>query len=370
MSISNNFQIYFDCGFSRLRAGAFNKNNLSKAFYTKSKFLVDHTEIDKEIQKIITFLEKNTNEYIDNINLMIDSPRMLSISISISKKIDGSQLKQEDIQFLVQEAKQQILKNYNNQSILHIIINNYKINDVDYDYLPIDIECNLISIDILFICLPLETIKYFKDFFHKFDISVNQVICSSYAKAINYKDTFFSYNDVSFIDVGFNKTSIISYINNKIIALDVLSIGGNHITKDISKVLKLDINKAENEKINFGKSETLLNDKGFSLELLRKIIFARTEEILEISAKSIKLNLTTKDQNKIVLTGDGSKILDNEYKDEISFVNDIDFLDETTEDICQSGFKLGMGLNKQEVAMIPKKSIKQGFFEKLFHFFK
>jgi cell division protein FtsA len=29
-----------------------------------------------------------------------------------------------------------------------------------------------------------------------------------------------------------------------------------------------------------------------------------------------------------------------------------------------------MGLNKQEVVVIPKKQIKQGFFEKLFHFFK
>ena len=31
-------------------------------------------------------------------------------------------------------------------------------------------------------------------------------------------------------------------------------------------------------------------------------------------------------------------------KDKISFANDIDFLDETIEDICQSGFKLGKGI--------------------------
>ena len=68
--------------------------------------------------------------------------------------------------------------------------------------------------------------------------------------------------------------------------------------------------------------------------------------------------------------GEGSKILDNQYKDKISFSNDIDFLEETTEAICQSGFKLGMGLNKSEVLIIPKKQIKKGFFEKLFHFFR
>ena len=76
------------------------------------------------------------------------------------------------------------------------------------------------------------------------------------------------------------------------------------------------------------------------------------------------------DKFKMVLMGEGSKILDNQYKDKISFSNDIDFLEETLEDICDSGFKIETGVNKQEVMVIPKKSIKQGFFERLFHLFR
>ena len=367
---SDNYQIYFDCGFSKLRAGAFNKIDLRETFNAESNFFFDHTDIDLEIQEIITFLEKNTNEYVDNINLMIDSSKMQSIGISVFKKIDELQLRQEDIQFLVQEAKQQILKYYNNQSIVHIIINNYKIDDIDYDYLPINMKCKFISLDIFFICLPEEIIKYFKNFFYKINISINQIICSSYAKAINYKDNFSLFSDVSFIDVGFNKTSIITYINNKIAYLNVLPMGGNHISKDISKVLNIDLEQAENLKINFNKNETHLNNNNFSLDLLQKVIFARTEEILEICKQYIKLNLLKTGQYKMILIGEGSKILDGKYTNKISFNNDIDFLEETTEDICQSGFKFGMGLNSQEVVVVPKKQIKQGFFEKFFHFFK
>jgi cell division protein FtsA len=72
----------------------------------------------------------------------------------------------------------------------------------------------------------------------------------------------------------------------------------------------------------------------------------------------------------MVLTGQGSKILDSKLKDNISFVNDIDFLEETLEDICWAGFRLISKPNKQEVVIVPKKSIKQGFFEKLFHLFR
>ena len=71
----------------------------------------------------------------------------------------------------------------------------------------------------------------------------------------------------------------------------------------------------------------------------------------------------------MILTGEGSKIFNNQNKYEISFSNDINFLEETLEDICQSGFKFITGLNKQEVVVVAKKQLKHGFFEKFFHFF-
>tara|TARA_B100000780_G_scaffold226787_1_gene166006 strand:+ start:1067 stop:2173 length:1107 start_codon:yes stop_codon:yes gene_type:complete len=366
---SNNYHIYIDCGFSKLRASAFHKTNLKKTLHVESKFLFDHTEIVTEAQKIITFLEKNTNEYIDNINLMVDSPKMLSVGISISKKIDGLKLKKDDIKFLVQEAKQQISKYYKNQNITHIVINNYKINNIDYDYLPSNIKCNFIALDIIFICVLTETVEYFKNIFYKFDISINQIICSSYAKTKSYEEKPSSNGSISFINFGFNKTSIITYTNNKVTSLNVLPIGGNHITKDISKVLKIDLKQAENIKINFDKKENFLNNNDFSLDFLQKIIFARTDEIIKICAQSIKLSSITANSFKVVLMGEGSKILNNQCKEKISIFYDLEFLEEKIEDVCTAGFALGMSLNRHEVTIVPKKLIKQGFFEKFFHFF-
>ena len=367
---NKNFQTFFDCGSSKIRAGVFNKANTNEVFYTKSEFFTDNLNLESEIKKIISSFEKDTNEYINNIDLMVDSSKMLSIGISISKKLDGSELRKSNVQFLIQEAKQQILKHYTSHNIAHIIINNYKIDNVDYSYLPDKIKCNFISLDILFICLPGDLVLYLKNIFSKFDILIDQVICSSYAKSINYKDNLNLTGHASFIDVGFNKTSIISYFNDKILSLDVLPIGGNHITKDISKILGIDLERSEKIKRNFGQNHKFLINENISLDTLQKIIFARIEEILEISEKIIKLNVIAIDQHKMILMGEGSRILDNQYKDKLSFARDINFLDETKEDICESGFKLGQRSNKQEVVVVPKKLIKQGFFEKLFHFFK
>ena len=367
-----NFKIYFDCGSSKIRAGAFNKNNPKENFYFESKFFSDHSNINLEIEKIISSLEKNTKEYINDVSLMIDSPKMISVGISISKKLDGTILKQEDIQFLIQDAKQQILKNYSNKIIAHIIIKNHKIDNVEYTVFPDNINCKFISLDILFICLPKEIVEYYKNFFLKLNISVNQIFCTSYAKSINYKNNFSFVDNLLFIDIGFNKTSIANYYKNKIIFLNTLPIGGNHITKDISKILKVDLDEAERLKLNFDKNQELLDDKRISLDLIQKIIFSRIEEILEISTKSINSNFnsTRIDGYKLILIGEGSKILDNKFKENISFTEAIDLLEETAENICQSGLKLGEEPSKQEVVLIPKRQIKQGFFERLFHFFR
>ena len=365
------FEVYVDCGSSKIRVGAFSKNNLKNSFYYESNFFLDHSNINTEIQKIISSLEFNTNEYLDNVSLLIDSQKILTIGMSILKKLDGSKLKKEDIQFLIQDAKQQISRNYHDKTVIHVIIKKYKIDNLEYNFLPDDKNCNLISLDILFICLPKKTIEYYKNIFHKLDISVKQIFCTSYAKSINYKDNFPRIDNLSFIDMGLNKTSINCYFKNEMISLETLPIGGNHITKDISNILKIDLEEAEKLKLFFDKDDEFLNEKNFSIDLIQQIIFSRIEEILELAANSIRLNLNLNklDKCKIVLMGEGSKILDNKFKEKISFSNDIDLLDETVEDISGAALNLVAGLNKQEVSTVPKKLAKQGFFEKLFHLF-
>ena len=364
------FQTFFDFGFSKVRAGTFNLDNRDEAFYAESEFFIDRSNLETKVEKIITSLEKSTNEYINNISLMVDSPKTLSIGISLSKKLDRSTLKQENIKFLVQEAKQQILKYYINHNIAHIIISNYKIDGIDYSYFPDQIDCNFISLDLLFICLPKDLLLDLKNIFSKSNILIDQILCSSYTKSINYKDNLNLSGYTAFVDVGFNRTSIISYLDDKIISLNVLPIGGNYITKDISKVLEIDLYRSEQLKLNFNKNAKFLDNENISLEILHKIILARTEEILELCCTSIKSCPLTANTFKMILTGDGLKVFDNKRKDEISFLNSIDFLEENLESVCQSGFRFISELNRHEVIIVPKKPLKQGFFEKLFHLFK
>ena len=139
----------------------------------------------------------------------------------------------------------------------------------------------------------------------------------------------------------------------------------------MSKILNISLIDAEKIKLYFDTNQTIIKDKKLSLDLIKKIIFARIEEILELSINPFrfKKNLTENNILKIILMGEGSRILDNKFKDKISFDEKIDLLDETVLDICGSALKLNEGINKQEIVIVPKKQKKIGIFERFFHFF-
>ena len=106
------FDIYLDLGSSKIRVGAINKTDSQNSFYYESNYFSDPSNAAIEIEKIIHKLESDTNEYLDNVKLMVDSYKIKSIELSLSKKFDGSKLQKKHIEFLIQDAKQQILRNY------------------------------------------------------------------------------------------------------------------------------------------------------------------------------------------------------------------------------------------------------------------
>ena len=393
------FDVYIDFGSSKIIATAFNKKNKksfsvsSKCFSSFKSTQLNFKDSKIVLEKLILEIEKKTGEYLNSINLMIDSPEVLSIGVSLSKKNDGKKIRKSDIQYLIQDAKQQVIKFHPNKNIIHIIASNYKVDNNNFDYPPIDVECNFFVIDIIFICYPKELIKNLESLFYENQININQVLSSSYAKSLNCKEQYINFFDkIVFLDVGYEKTSIIVFNKNKLKSFNTLPIGGNHITKDISKILNYSIEESEDIKINLNidilfsddeKDFSILtrdflkkyNREEKSLKLIKKIILARIDEILNLCLETIRSNENHDkiDKFKIVLMGQGSKILNNDsipIKEIIPIFDEIDFFSETITTICESGLKLNQGLNQHEVVTIPKKNKSTGFFAKLFHFFE
>ena len=346
-----------------------------------------HSKKNK-IENTIYQLEKKNSIYINNINLLIDDKDLITITFSVSKQINFNIFEKKDLEYLIQDAKQTILKFNSEYEILHIFITDLWGDEEKFDDFDKIKKCKKISLDLLFVCIPIKKIEYFKKIFSKNHINISKILISSYTKTFYLiNNSNLTHEDKIFIDLGLKKTAILFYRKNVLKYFEIIPLGSNHVNKDLMKILNIDYSSSEFIKKNFHKKNFLLSPKYKSIvdnfkikeeneKLINKIIKYRIDEILEISIKKVSKQFPKFDAHqkiKLILFGNGSKVFNfnsidlQKYlpvSDEIDIYKDEDF------NIYDCGNFINSGSNPNEVILVPKKMSKMGFFEKLFHFLR
>ena len=341
-----------------------------KINFTGNDFLNENHPVFDLIMKA----EKKIGQHLNEVLLVLDNPSISSLDFSIQKNFEQKIVSKEDLDYLVNECEQ-IIKSYNKEkNIIHVII-----SSITYDGKNIESpesissEVEKVTIEIKFILIDKKDFDRIKNLLLKKHISLLNVFCTSYIKSLGLLNKLSISNYSSFIDIGLKKSSLIIYKDNKLLYLNNTHIGGSHITKDISKVLKIDIRKAEAEKLKFSKRNKLENNSK-DRELLKNIVNARLEEIIELlfmDCPLIKNNIFD-DNLKLFFTGNGSKVLNENllsFGSELNFIKEMTIIEENKEDCCKSAIKFN---NSKETIQPKKSSIiieNKGFFEKLFDFF-
>ena len=190
-----NFHIYLEFSYTKFNIAAFNKIN-SKLEYSNQKLYksyFNNNELNFDIlqnfvEKNILEVEKTIGEFVKDIYLMIETPQSTSINLSVLKNNEGNKITKQDVMYLIQDAKQQILKSNSTIEIIHIITENYNLDNMNHNFLPLDINCKKFSIDIKFICFPKNLLRNFEQLFLKQQILINKFICSNYVKTFNSKN--------------------------------------------------------------------------------------------------------------------------------------------------------------------------------------
>ena len=385
MSKENYFNV-FDFGDSKIRFSVFDFKFSEK--YSETKLVSNENKsVNKfsEIKNIIKRAENKISSHIEDVILALDNSETLTIEISLYKNLDFKSQTIKIYNSILLELKQLVELNYSNFEIIHIVIDNCIIDNKIYYELPQNIlDTNNIKIDFKIICFPKNLILNLKENFNKNNLNIKKIFCTSYIKSLSYLRKL-SLKNVSFLEIGYRRTSLISYEENKLKFIQSIPIGGFHITNDISKVFNFSIDVSEKIKKSFNKKETefsystkeeknymttseILNKK-ISLDLLKKVILYRVQEIIDLAFKKSNIHLYEKNLKKsdLFFIGEGSLILNNNsfyLNDKFEF-NTLSFYNETDNQICNSGLVYFM--NNYE---IPKRTLKkQGFFEKFFNYF-
>ena len=139
-------------------------------------------ELDYFLNQNIFKIEKNIRNFVKKINIILESEIFFSTEISL-KKIDYENLINfKTLNYLLSEAKDCCKKTIGERKIIHMIINNYQINDKSYQFMPSKINSNIFSIDVKFISISTHLIRSLEKVFKKYQISLGQVVSANYVK--------------------------------------------------------------------------------------------------------------------------------------------------------------------------------------------
>lgn len=385
----SNLDTVIDFGSKNLRLGVYDQS--SEIIYHSSIEATKVSEIenlDKSLNKLIRDAEKQLSTHLVDVNVLYDSSEFNFIEFSIKKYFDQPTLISKYYKSLVEEANFIVSENNFRDQVIHIAINNMIIDDKKkLETIVEDIKIKSLILELKFICLKKSLIKNLSNKFKESNLNISHIYCSSYVKSIYYKKSIDIKNNFIFLDIGHERTSALFFNNNKFQFLNTVPIGGNNITKDISKVLKLDINYSEDLKLKFNKDENevsfnkiSLNDrnlyqeiseKNISINLLKQIIDARVIEILDMTVirNYYFKNLNSVEKPKIIFIGSGSKLLPNVNDlNSKKYFSELIFFDESDTRICDAG----INYHRSDDSLLiknKKKPIKTGFFEKFFNLF-
>ena len=289
--------------------------------------VINPIKASEAIRSCIALVEKKSNINLKKISVIFEQPEFLCTKLSKKIKINGAKIQKEDINFLLKEGKKQIMLNDPSHSIIHIFNHNYIVDGKKFDEEPIEVYADYVSHEMTFLTVPKNNIKNIKQTFINCDIEIERYISCNFALAVNLLSLSDLKNGSVLIDIGHEKISVSLFKNLAIINSFTLSMGINHITKDISKVCSLDLKESEEikNKIDFSfknNSELFFSDnllkniffkksnyRKISKSLILSVVKARLDEIFQIIKKGLIVsNINSLSSTKFFITGGGSNL--------------------------------------------------------------
>ncbi len=345
------------------------------------------------IRKCVSNAESKINISLKKINILFEQPDFLCTRFSKHKKIDGAKIYKDDIDFLLKEAKKQLILNDKNQSIIHIFNHNYIVDGKVFLEEPINVYANSLSHEMTFISSPKNNLKNINQVLADCDLDIERLISRTFAlgaSLLNNEELKFG---SIIVDLGFEKISLGLFKNFALIHSITIPLGINHVIKDISKVCSLTLKESENiikqTDFSFEKNQKIFDEDNYlkkdffmstnyrkiSQTLIVDVIKSRLDEIIKILKKNIFIRETSFISGaKFILVGGGSNILNIEDYFLKSLGNNIKSVKKNSKkdfEACLGAIKIIK--DGWETEALPNKSDKniekKGFFAKVFNIY-
>ena len=169
---------------------------------------IDLKFLENFLNENIFKIEKELNEFVKNIFLIIDNRSIFSIHLSIKNKFDNIIINSNSVHKLLLDAKSCCKKTLEDFDILHMKIDKFYVDGTYFKTLPEEKNCKIFCIEMSYICLPKKILKPIEDVLSKYQISLNKTLSFNYLNSfLNDKNNNLYITAQKILD-GFNENEV------------------------------------------------------------------------------------------------------------------------------------------------------------------
>lgn len=289
----------------------------------KSGVIIDIKLAEESIRSAVGAAEDMAGINIDRVIVNVSGNKVKSNHVKIDLDIKDQEITERDMNKILDKATESFDAD---QKVIHCITIDYEIDGTAGIKSPLGMYGTNLKTNLNIVTSATSAIMNLNSCLALCHLNIEGYIASPYASAIACLTEDEKELGVTLIEFGAGCTSVCIFKAGKMVFLDIIPVGGKHITNDIAIGLSTSIEIAERIKTlhgnlfhgEKGKQELIdlvanSEDYGSDVSQVQKseiieIIRPRVEEILELVNKSIDKFGFKNAGSKIVITGGASQI--------------------------------------------------------------
>ncbi len=289
--------------------------------------IVDIDAVERVVRQVVDAAERMAGFTVDNLLVNISAGCLKSQQHFVEMKIGWREVNDSDIQILLKSSFRRYLRDQK-RTLLHSIITDYALDGKSGIKSPISMFADKIGIESHLLTVEKSSMKNLERAINRAHLSVERMVASPYASGLaTLIDDEFELGSVV-IDMGGGTTKIAIFDKGKLVYMDVIAIGGSHVTNDLARGLSISLDNAERLKVMHPSIIPSLADEHdilsiptignadhndlvqVSRAMISRIIQARIEETFELIGERIKKSgFSSLASKRIVLTGGASQVI-------------------------------------------------------------
>ena len=152
--------------------------------FNHDRNFLNYDLLKKFLDDNIFKIEKLNGKFVDNIILILEDNNIFNLELGIKKKNYNPSITTEYLENLIIEAKDLFRENYQDQEIIHMIINKYFINGESYLLFEENLKCDNFGFEIQFKSISNNIIYDLNKILENYQIKVTKYLDGSYVRTL------------------------------------------------------------------------------------------------------------------------------------------------------------------------------------------